>query len=144
MCGEANRHLAEAEVAFLNVHFLFARSAQNELIGGKSCFQPRFSFQKYRTVLEEVLCRDKSFVPVHKQRMVKTYGRVEVKLHLNFLKGLFHRVIRFISLRHVVVNMWAQLNLRAIKMHTLVQNVYLLGVPGGIIYNASLSTVACT
>ena len=65
MCGEANRHLAEAEVAFLNVQFLFARSAQNERIGGKSCFQPRFSFQKYRIVLEEVLCRDKNFVPVH-------------------------------------------------------------------------------
>jgi len=117
MCGEANRHIAEAEVAFLNVQFLFARSAQNERIGGKSCFQPRFSFQKYRIVLEEVLCRDKNFVPVHKRRVVKTYGRVEVKLHLNFLVGLCHRV-RLISLRHMVINMWAQLNLTAIKMHT--------------------------
>jgi len=55
---------------------LFARSAQNERIGGKPCFQPRFSFQKYGIVLEEVLCREKNFVPVHKHRIVKTYGRV--------------------------------------------------------------------
>ena len=79
---------------------------------------------------------------MRKQRIVKTYGRVEVKLHLDFLAGLFHRV-RFISLRHVVVNMWAHLSLTAIKMRTLMQNIYLLGVPGGIKYKASLSTVAC-
>jgi hypothetical protein len=117
MCGEASRHTAEAEFAFLNVQFLFARSAQNEHIGGKSCFQPRFSLHKYRIVLEEVLCRDKNFVPVHKQRIVKEYGRMEVKLHLNFLAGIFHTV-RFISLRHMVVNMWTHLNLRTIKIHT--------------------------
>lgn len=79
---------------------------------------------------------------MRKQRIVKTYGKVEVKLRLDFLAGLFHRV-RFFSLGHVVVNMWAQLNLTAIKIHTLIQNNYLLGVPGGIKYNASLSTVAC-
>ena len=143
MCGEANRHLAEAEVAFLNVQFLFARSVQNERIGEKSCFQPRFPFQKSRIVLEEVTCRDKNSDPVRKQRIVKKYGGAEVILHLNFLAGLFHRV-RFISLRHMAVNMGAHLNLRAIKMHILIQNIYLLGVLGGIKYNASLSTVACT
>jgi hypothetical protein len=106
----------------------------------KSCFQPRFSFQKSRIVLEEVLCRGKNFAPVRKQRIVKAYGVAEVILHLNFLAGLFHRV-RFISLRHMVVNMVV---LRAIKMHTLMQNIYLLGVLGEIKYNACLSTVACT
>lgn len=119
MCGKANRYLAEVEVAFLNLQFLFARSAQNERIGDKSCFQLRFSFQEYRIVLEELSCRDKNFLPVRKQRIVKTCGRVEVKLHLEFLAWLFHSV-SFISLRHVVVNMWAQLNLTAIKIHTLI------------------------
>jgi hypothetical protein len=42
MCGEANRHLAEAEVAFLNVQFLFARSAQNERIGREVVFSTTF------------------------------------------------------------------------------------------------------
>jgi len=69
-------------------------------------FSTTFPFQKYRIVLEEVLCRDKNFVLVRKQRIVKTYGGVEVILHLNFLAGLFHSV-RFISLRHMVINMWA-------------------------------------